>query len=155
MKHKQKRVYINKLVRRDRLEKYIKKCMVDYCSQQPFHDICDDYFYKYYLEYIKTWDDDIPSTTDSDFWMVVISDCIATGYNFCLGTYRNMTEYYCRDHKPKKLESVRYTEWVKKIIYDCVVEYASEYLYSFTDPVFLVKQIQIKSRLNDLENDFI
>lgn len=160
MKHKQKRVYINKLVRRDRLEKYIKKCMVDYCSQQTFHDICDDYFYKYYLEYIKTWTGATPSTTKSDFWGMVISDSISTGYNFRvghydIGWYSNIGRYYERDHKPKKLESIRYTAWVKKIVSDCVVKYATDYLCSFPDPMVLVKQIQIKSRLNDLENDFI
>lgn len=155
MKHKQKRVYINKLVRRDRLEKYIKKCMVDYCSQQPFHDICDDYFYKYYLVYIKTWTGAIPSTTKSDFWEMVISDCISTGYNFRLGNYRNISEYHNRGHKPKKLESVIYSCWVKELVVKYVVKYAKKYLCSFKDPMCLVKQIQITSRLNDLENDFI
>jgi hypothetical protein len=155
MKHKQKRVFINKLVRRDRLEKYIKKCMVDYCSQQSFYDICENYFYKYYLEYIKTWTGAIPSTTKSDFWEMVISDCISTGYKFSLGIYRNISEYHYRDHKPKKLESVIYSCWVKELVNKCVVKYAKKYLCSFKDPMVLVKQIQIKSRLNDLENDFI
>ena len=160
MKHKQKRVYINKLVRRDRLEKYIKKCLVDYCSQQSFYDICDDYFYKYYLEYIKTWTGAIPSTTNSDFWETVISDCISTGHNFNVGHYGNgwyscIYQYHDRAHKPKKLEYVKYTEWVKELVLEYVVNYAKKYLCSFTDPMVLVKQIQIKSRLNDLENDFI
>ena len=123
MKHKQKHVFINKLVRRDRLERYINKCMVEYCSQQPFYDICESYFYKYYLEYIKTWTGTIPSTTNSDFWEMVISDCISTGYIYRFGNFRNIAEYY-ESNKPKKLESVRYTEWVKEIISDCI-EYST------------------------------
>ena len=160
MKHKQKRVYINKLVRRDRLKKYIKKCLVDYCSQQSFYDICDDYFYKYYLEYIKTWTGATPSTTKSDFWETVISDCISTGCDWRVGHYgnswyANICQYYERANKPKKLESVIYSCWVKDLVIKYVVKYAKKYLCSFTDPMVLVKQIRIKSRLNDLENDFI